>query len=162
MATTLDQIKQNIPDSDRQNPSVSILLELLEQHAETIALQKEKIQQLKDEIARLKGQKPKPKISPSKLSKKGKKKSSGKRPGSAKKKKTANLEIHETKRIKPESVPTGSTFHNLKPYTVQGLKISVHNTRYLLEQWKTPDGTIISGQLPSEIDGHFDNTFKGC
>jgi hypothetical protein len=54
MATTLDQIKQNIPDSDRQNPSVSILLELLEQHAETIALQKEKIQQLKDEIARLK------------------------------------------------------------------------------------------------------------
>jgi hypothetical protein len=158
MATTLDQIKQNIPDSDRQNPSVSILLELLEQHAETIALQKEKIQQLKDEIARLKGQKPKPKISPSKLSKKGKKKSSGKRPGSAKKKKTANLEIHETKRIKPESVPTGSTFHSLKPYTVQGLKISVHNTRYLLEQWKTPEGKIISGELPSEIDGHFDHT----
>ena len=73
MATTLDQIKQNIPDSDRQNPSVSILLELLEQHIETIALQKEQIQQLKDEIARLKTQKPKPKISPSNLSQKGKK-----------------------------------------------------------------------------------------
>ncbi|MCI5222549.1 MAG: transposase, partial [Candidatus Electrothrix sp. AR4] len=160
MPPTLDQIKQNIPDSERQTPSVTILLELLEQHLETVALQKEQIQQLKDEIARLKKQKPKPKISPSNLSKKGKKKRRGKRPGSAKKKKTANLEIHETERIKPESIPPGSTFNGCKPYTVQGLQISVHNTRYLLEQWETPDGKIISGQLPSEIDGHFDNTLR--
>ncbi|MCW5209696.1 MerR family DNA-binding protein, partial [Desulfobulbus sp. US1] len=95
MKTTLDQIKQTLPDSDRHNPSVSLLLELLEQHIATIALQKEQIQELKDEIARLKKQKPKPKISPSNLSKEGQKKNSGKRPGSAKKKKTANLEIHE-------------------------------------------------------------------
>ena len=60
MLTILDQLKQNFPDSDRQNPSVSLLLELLEQHIATIALQKEQIQQLKDEIARLKKQKPKP------------------------------------------------------------------------------------------------------
>ena len=88
MMTILDQLKQNFPDSDRQNPSVSLLLELLEQHIATIALQKEQIQQLKDEIARLKKQKPKPKISPSNLSQKDKKNSSGKRPGSAKKKKS--------------------------------------------------------------------------
>ena len=160
MKTTLDQIKQNLPDSDKQNPSVSLLLELLEQHIATITLQKEQIQELKDEIARLKKQKPKPKISPSNLSRKGNKKNSGKRPGSVKKKKTANLEIHKEKRIKPESIPLGSRFNGLKPYTVQGLKIAVHNTRYLLEQWVTPDGTIISGQLPSEIDGHFDNTLR--
>lgn len=160
MTTTLDQIKQTLPDSDRHNPSVSVLLGLLEQHIATITLQKEQIQQLKDEIARLKKQKPKPKISPSKLPKEGQKKNSGKRPGSAKKKKTANLEIHKKKRIKPESIPPGSTFNGLKSYTVQGLKISVHNTRYLLEQWMTPDGKIVSGQLPSEIDGHFDNTLK--
>ena len=160
MMTILDQLKQNFPDSDRQNPSVSLLLELLEQHIATIALQKEQIQQLKDEIARLKKQKPKPKISPSNLSQKDKKNSSGKRPGSAKKKKTANLKIHKTKRIQPEFIPPGSTFNGLKSYTVQGLKIAVHNTRYLLEQWNTPDGKIISGQLPSEINGHFDNTLK--
>ncbi|WLE97997.1 MAG: hypothetical protein QTN59_03990 [Candidatus Electrothrix communis] len=160
MKTTLDQIKQNLPDSDKQSPSVSILLELLEQHIATITLQKEQIQELKDEIARLKKQKPKPKISPSNLSQKGEKKKNGKHPGSAKKQKTANLEIHKTKRIKPESIPPGSTFNGCTPYTVQGLKISVHNTRYLLEQWITPDGTIISGKLPSEIDGHFDNTLR--
>ncbi|WLE97937.1 MAG: hypothetical protein QTN59_03670 [Candidatus Electrothrix communis] len=56
MKTTLDQIKQNLPDSDKQSPSVSILLELLEQHIATITLQKEQIQELKDEIARLKKQ----------------------------------------------------------------------------------------------------------
>lgn len=160
MKTTLDQIKQSLPGSDRHNPSVSILLELLEQHIATITLRKEQIQQLKDEIARLKKQKPKPKISPGNLSEKGKEKKSGKRPGSAEKKKTANLEIHKTERIKPESIPPGSTFNGLKSYTVQGLKISVHNTRYLLEQWMTPDGKIISGQPPPEIDGHFDNTLK--
>jgi len=160
MKTTLDQLKQNLPDSDRQNPSISILLELLEQHVATIALQKEQIQQLKDEIARLKKQKPRPKISPSNLSPKGNKKNSGKRSGSAKKKKTANLEIHETEHIKPESIPLGSQFKGYKPYTVQGLKISVHNTRYLLEQWRTPEGKIISGKPPSEIVGHFDNTLR--
>jgi hypothetical protein len=160
MKTTLEQIKQNLPDSDRHNPSVSILLELLEQHIATITLQKEQIQQLKDEIARLKKQKPKPKISPSKLSKEGQKKNSGKRPGSAKKKKTANLEIHKEKRIRPESIPPGSKFNGCKPYTVQGLKIFVHNTCYLLEQWVTPEGKAISGQLPPEIDGHFDNTLR--
>ncbi len=92
MKTTLDQIKQNIPDSDRRNPSISILLELLEQHIATITLQKEQIQELKDEIARLKKQKPKPKISPGNLSQKGEKKKNGKRSGSAKKQKTANLD----------------------------------------------------------------------
>lgn len=160
MKTTLEQIKQNLPDSDRQNPSISILLELLEQHIATITLQKEQIQQLKDEIARLKKQKPKPKISPSNLSKKGKEKKGGKRPGSAKKKKTANLEIHKEERIRPESIPPGSKFNGCKPYTVQGLKISVHNTCYLLEQWITPEGKTISGQLPPEIYGHFDNTLR--
>jgi hypothetical protein len=71
MKTTLDQIKQNLPDSDKQNPGVSLLLELPEQHIATITLRKEQIQELKDEIARLKKQKPKPEISPGNLSRKG-------------------------------------------------------------------------------------------
>ncbi|MFH1116459.1 MAG: hypothetical protein V1792_21310 [Pseudomonadota bacterium] len=50
-----------IPDADR-NASVTALLEIL-----SICL--EQIQELKDEIARLKGQKPKPKIKPSSLEK---------------------------------------------------------------------------------------------
>lgn len=160
MKTKLDQIIKDIPEADKKDPTVIFLLELLEQQAETIALLKEQIQEVKDENARLKKQKPKPKIKPSKLTKKTKKKSSKKRPGSAKRKKTVNLEIHETKRIAPESIPPGSEFKGLKPYTVQGLKIRTCNTLYQLEHWKTPDGKIISGKLPSEVDGHFDHTLK--
>lgn len=160
MKTKLDQIIKNIPDADKKNPTVIFLIELLEQQTETILLLKEQIQEVKDENARIKKQKPRPKIKPSKLTEKSKKKSSKKRSGSAKRKKTVNLEIHETKRIAPESIPPSSEFKGLKPYTVQGLEIRICNTLYQLEQWKTPNGQIISGKLPSGIDGHFDHTLK--
>ena len=97
--------------------------------------------------------KPKPKIKPSKLLKKPKKKFSQKRPGSAKRKKTVNLEIHETTRIAPESIPSGSEFKGLRPFTVQGLEIRIFNTLYQLEEWKTPDGKSIVGKLPNDVMG---------
>jgi len=66
------------------------------------------------EIARLKNQKPKPKIPPSKLEKDFQKKeeeeSDGKRPGSIKRNKTENLIIHETIPIAPEWILPGSIF----------------------------------------------------
>ena len=85
--------------------------------------QQERIGELEDEIARLKGEKGKPKIKPSRLepSKKSseeeednnhgatEKKEQKKRAGSAKRHKTKNLEIHETKIIQPiTSPPPGS------------------------------------------------------
>ncbi|MBU0993895.1 MAG: hypothetical protein KJ737_15480, partial [Proteobacteria bacterium] len=48
---------------DEKSPLVTELLQIIQQQAEEIQL-------LKDEIARLKGQKPKPKIKPSNLDKK--------------------------------------------------------------------------------------------
>jgi len=160
MKINLEQIKKGIPEADRKNPSVILLLELLEQQAETNLLLKEQIQELKDEISRLKKHKPKPKIKPSRLTKRAGKNPSGKRAGSSKRKKTAGLIIHKTKRIPPESIPAGSSFKGVKPYTVQGLKISTFNILYQLEQWETPDGKIISGKLPPEINGHFDPVLK--
>lgn len=49
----------DVPE-DQRTPVVVGLFEIIE-------LQREQIQQLRDEIARLKGQKPKPEIKPSKL-----------------------------------------------------------------------------------------------
>ena len=73
--------------------------------------QQEEIQQLRDEIARLKGEKPRPKIRPSTLEKPprgGKKK---KRPKKRRKRrKTRELPIHETVRVPPEEIPEGSRF----------------------------------------------------
>jgi len=151
-----------IPEKEN-TPIISQLLEIIEQQSVTILQLKELIQQLKDEIARLKGQKPKPKIQPSKLEikHKGKKKSSsGKRPGSKKRSKTADLIIHKEISIPPQSIPQGSIFKEYQPYTVQGIKIEPYNIRYLLERWQTPDGNYIVGQLPPEVQGHFSPDLK--
>jgi hypothetical protein len=143
---------------------ISQLLEIIDQQSVSIQLQAEEIQKLKDEIARLKGQNPKPKIRPSKLEKdpKGQKKKdpSGKRSGSKKRSKTADLIIHKEITIPPESIPTNSTFKGYQPYTVQGIKIEPHNIRYLLERWQTPGGYYIVGQLPPKVQGHFSPELK--
>ena len=93
-----------IPDEER-TPLVVDLLEIIQ-------LLQEQVQALRDEIARLKGEKPKPKIKPSKLEagRKEKERKKGKRPGSAKRSKTGKLKIHETVVVKAKNVPQESRF----------------------------------------------------
>jgi hypothetical protein len=160
MKSTLDQIVKNIPKEDKEIPTVCFLLGQLEQQFEIILTLKEQNQILKDEIARLKNHKPKPKIKPSKLSKDPKPKSSRTRSIQKKKKITATLKIDKEERIAPEHIPEGSTFKGLKPYAVRGLQIVPFNTRYLLEQWQTPEGKIVAGKLPSHVNGHFDSVLR--
>lgn len=152
-----------IPEEEK-TPVILQLLGIIEQISVANLLQAEEIQLLKDEIARLKGQKPKPNIRPSTLEKapndQEKKDFSGKRPGSNKRSKTSEIIIHETIPIAPEWIPPGSTFKEYQPYTVQGIKIEPYNIRYLLERWQTPDGNYIVGQLPSEVHGHFSPGLK--
>jgi hypothetical protein len=152
-----------VPEAER-TPLVEALLEVIAALQEKVHLQQEQIQAFRDEIAQLKGQKPRPKIEPSKLreqleQKQNKDKGEGKRGGSSKRSKTKELEIHETKVIKPDGIPEGSEFKGYQNYTVQGLMIKAHNVVYRLERWKTPQGASVVGKLPCEAgDGHFDNT----
>jgi len=144
-----------IPDEDL-NPSVIALLEI-------IRIMQEQIQELRDEIARLKGQKPKPKIKPSSLEKeqrdKNKQRLTEKRPGSDKCKKTDKLWIHDVEILRAENVPAGSTLRGHEEFTVQGLVFQVHNILYLRERWETPQGDTIVAPLPDcvrYVGGHFD------
>src|SRR6056297_4039991 len=139
-----------IPIKD-QTSWVLTLLELLNVLAE-------ENQALRDEIARLKGQKTRPKIKPSSLEGDPKKpKSSGKRPGSTKRHKTKSLEIHDTIKVPPENLPSGSTFKGYNDIVVQGLEMKPFNIRYRLERWESPDGRTLTGKLPAELNGsHFD------
>jgi len=141
-----------IPE-DQKTPLVIELLHIIQQMAE-------QINQLRQEVARLKEHKGKPKIPPSRLEKdpndKQKKRSRKKRPGSAKRNKTKQLTIHETIPIPPKEIPSGSIRAGYNDWIVQGLKIELHNICYRLECWRTPDGKLIKGELPDSVDGHFD------
>lgn len=132
---------------------------------------------LKDEVAVLKGEKKRPVFKPSRMNeeagKADKAQAEGqaegqvesqaesqkrpKRAGSAKRSKTAQLEIHYDKIIQPtEPVPPGSRFKGYRDYTVQDIVITPVNTRYRLAHWQTPDGRHLTGKLPKAQQGsHF-------
>jgi hypothetical protein len=141
-----------IPEKDREDPTVLLLLDI-------IRLQAEQIEQLKDEINKLKNHPRKPNIKPSRLEKKGTAKppkNKGKRAGSKKKKKTAKLTIHKDEPIEPEHIPDGSRFLGYKDFVVQGLKLEAYNIRYRRKIYETPNGEYVTGQLPPYLDGkHF-------
>ncbi len=144
----------DIPEAER-TPFVTQLLEV-------IRYQAEQIQVLRDEIAVLKGNKPKPKIKPSKMENgskgnKDEKSSKDKRHGSEKRNKTAELKVHETIIIPAKNVPEGSVFKGYKDFFVQGLIIESHNIRYRLERWDTLNGNYVEGKLPPSVCGHFDS-----
>jgi hypothetical protein len=106
-----------LPDEEK-TPLVLQLLEIIQ-------MQAEEIQKLKDEIARLKGQKPRPEIKPSMLEKsltQGSENKHKKRPGSKKRFKTKDLQIHEEKAIAPLDIPAGSRFKGYQDYVVQDIK----------------------------------------
>lgn len=148
-----------IPESEK-TPTLVQLLKLIETQASFLGQQAEQIQLLKDEIARLKGQNPRPKIRPSRLENDRKttvKRKGKKRSGSKKKKKTAKLQIHDTIAVEPEHVPQGSWFKGYNDFVVQGLTIKAHNICYRLKSYETPDGKYIAGKLPGRLKGkHFD------
>lgn len=122
----------------------------------------ERVLMLEDEIAQLKGLKPRPQLSPSRLeqSQPGGQAVPGsdasKRPGSEKRPKNAKLTIHREVILRVQ-VPAGSTFKGYEDFVVQDLVIHAQNTRYRRERWLTPDGRTVVADLPADVrpDCHF-------
>ncbi len=144
---------------EQKSPLVRQLLDIVDYQGHLLLQQAEQIRQLKDEIARLKNQPPRPKIQPSRLEKKRRKKdkaSKGKRAGSEKRHKTAELEIHKVQPIEPEQIPPGSVFRYYKDWVVQDLKLEPYNIRFRLKVYGTPDGGYVIGKLPANLeDRHY-------
>jgi hypothetical protein len=140
-----------IPE-DQITPLVAELLELIQ-------LQMAEIQLLKDEIARLKNQKPRPNIKPSTLERPSNKSKAKKRKKRPKKSKTKKIEIHDVVSIKPDNLPEGSKLKDCQDYIVQDLIIGNWNTCYRRQRWQTPSGDYVLGRLPDEVFGnHFGST----
>ena len=140
---------------EQRSPLVEALLAIICAQQDRIAQLEETVRQLRDEIAILKGQKPRPQIAPSRLEQPpatpppdGPKQ---KRPGSAKRSKNAQLTITREQRIAFPNPPAGSVSKGYEEYIVQELVIRPEVTRYLRERIVTPDGQSLLAPLPADV-----------
>jgi hypothetical protein len=159
-AMKLTELLPEIPEAE-QTPLVKQLVSVIEHLADRVGQLEELNAQLKDEIAVLKGLKPRPKIQPNRLEEPPADPTGGtgtppeskpkrsRRPG-----KTADVVIHEERGIHPELVPPGSRFLGYDAYVGQDLRIELHNTRFRLGRWLTSPGTYLKGSLPEEVQGY--------
>jgi hypothetical protein len=146
-----------IPAEER-TPLVDALLGVIdrlerenEQLRQTVERQQRRIEELEDEVARLKGLPEKPKRSkpqpsalndadrpPSTSGRKKPKTSDGKRPGSAKRSKTGLLPIHETVPLPLKGLPVDTRFIGYQDFTVQDLRVEWPRSRR--RRYQLPDG----------------------
>jgi hypothetical protein len=136
----------DIPEHER-TPLVLLLLDIIHQQHERIAL-------LEDEIAALKGLKPRPKIQPSTLEipkPTTPTPQTPKRPGSDKRHKNAQLTIHREIFLPLPQPPPGAGFKGYEDYVVQDLVLEARTTRYRRERWHTADGRTLVAPLPDVL-----------
>src|SRR5947209_17824472 len=141
-----------IPEAER-TPLVRQLLDIIALQQERILQLEERVQQLEDEIARLKGLKTRPRIAPSSLDTPPRRPRdpNAKRPGSAKRSKTAQLTITEETVIPLPDVPEGAVFKGYEDFVVQDLILKPRVIRYRPEPMLTPDGRSLVAPLPADV-----------
>jgi hypothetical protein len=119
-----------------------------------IQVLEETVQKLRDEIAILKGQKPRPTISPSRLEAPPPKPPPApgdKRPGSQKRSKKVSFPTPVTKVIPFPNRPPGARSDGYEEYFVQELVIHSTATLYLRERIVTVDGQYLLAPLPDDV-----------
>src|ERR1700694_2686062 len=166
-------MKMELPEirPEERTPLVEALLAIIQVLLDRNQQLEETVLQLRDEIAILKGQKPRPQIRPSRLesdpppsqqedSSQG---GSAKRPGSEKRSKNSQLTIHRTVPLHIDELPSGAVLKCYEPYMVQDLVIESKNTLYLRARYELADGGSILAPLPADVipGKHFGATLIG-
>jgi len=149
-----------IPSAER-TPLVEALLGIIRQLLDRVQELEQTNQELRDEIARLKGQKPRPDIKPSRLETPSK--SAGEKksrpPGSARPPKPAELRIDREVPLHLDNPPEGSTFKGYERYVVQDLIIKNETTCYWRQRYELPEGGSVLAPFPAGVlpveGGHF-------
>src|SRR3954451_17933086 len=134
---------------------------LVRQLLDAIRQLQDHVRELEDEILRLKGLKTRPIIAPSPMETPPRppREPGQKRPGSAKRLKTAQL--NPTNQVVPlADPPSGSVFKGYEDFVVQDLIIRPEVICYRRERWLTPDGRNLVAGLPAGVrpDSHFGPT----
>jgi hypothetical protein len=142
-----------IPPAER-TPLVEALLAIIDAQQQRLQQLEETVQQLRDEIALLKGQKPRPTIAPSRLEAplpQPPRAAGDKRPGSAKRSKNASFLTPVEVTIPYPNPPPGAVRHGYEDYFVQELVLHGKVTRYRRERLLTPDGQTWLAPLPDDV-----------
>jgi hypothetical protein len=137
-----------------RTPLVEALLAIMDALQVRVQQLEETVQLLRDEIALLKGQKPRPTIAPSRLETPPPKPPlapGDQRPGSAKKSKNASFLVPVEVKIPFPNPPPGAVSRGYEEYFVQELVLHGQATRYLRERLVTPDGQTLLAPLPSAV-----------
>lgn len=122
-------------------------------------------QQLRAEIARLKGLPPRPTIRPSTLNAPHldpahKKRRRGRRSGSERRHKTVALTIAETIPLAIGGLREGTRQAGQEEFLVQDLRPEAHNICYRRIRYRLPDGSYGTAPLPAGVQGHFRPTAR--
>lgn len=140
--------------AEQRTPLVESLLAVIRAQQDRIRELEESVKTLRDEIAVLKGQKPRPQIAPSRLEQPAPRPplaEGQKRPGSQKRLKNAELTITQEIPIPFPDPPAGSVPKGYEAYIVQELVIRAETTRYLRERIVTADGQSLLAPLPADV-----------
>jgi transposase IS66 family protein len=142
----------DIPEAER-TPLVRQLLDIIALQQERIQQLEERVHQLEDEIARLKGLKTRPRIAPSALEPPPRppRDPNAKRPGSAKRSKTAQLTITDEVVVPLADRPDGAVFKGYEDFVVQDLVLEPRVIRYRREHWLSPEGRSLVAPLPADV-----------
>lgn len=142
------------PRSDLDDLSNANLKALVVQLLGEVSALKQVVVAQREEIARLKGLKGPPKITPSGMdtSSDARPKGGGKRRGRGARRQP-RVAIED--RLIAVAVPPGSRFKGYEDYLVQDLLVRPVSIRYRRQRWLTPDGRTVVAPLPAGIAGHF-------
>jgi hypothetical protein len=156
-------MKVPLPDipPEQRTPVVETLLDIVHQLLDRVHELEETNQQLRDEIAVLKGQKPRPPISSSILQLPAQPTTPPppRRRGKPTRPRLTEVTIHREVPRHPPTLPAGAVFQGFEPYVVQELLIPNENTRYLRARYALPAGGSVLAPLPTGVlpvtGGHF-------
>jgi transposase IS66 family protein len=133
----------------------ALLVQALEENARLKAENTE----LREEIARLKGLKGRPKLKPSGMEKAA---DAGRHAGRKGRRgaKRGALALDETRILKPDSLPKGARFKGYEDFIVQDIIIKPWTVRYRRERWLLPSGETVVTALPEHVSSHFGPNLK--
>jgi Transposase IS66 family len=141
-------------------PSLEKLTALVVQLSEKVARLEKENADLREEIARLKGLKGRPKLKPSGMEKAAEAAVKGGSRKGRRGAKRSKLTINETRVLKPECLPEGARFKGYEDFIVQDIVIAPRTVLYRRERWLLPSGETVVAALPKEAVSHFGPNLK--